>query len=251
MVDRVVPESEVITSFYLVPRDGGPIMAFRPGQYLTFQLDIPGHGQVVRNYSLSCAPGQDAYRISVKREGAPDDAPDAPAGVASNYLHDQGGPGTLVRVSAPAGDFFLGAQDSRPLVLLSGGVGLTPILSMLDTLVAQGGQRDIWYVHAALSGRHHAMKQHLKEVVANHPGVRSIVFYEFPTPEDVQGRDYDEPGRITMAWLKQTVPLAEAEFYFCGPKGFMRMLAIGLRALDVPGERIHFEFFGPAEALYA
>ena len=251
MVDRVVPESEIITSFYLRPRDGGPIMGFKPGQYLTFQLDIPGHGQVVRNYSVSCVPGQGYYRISVKREGAPDDAPDAPPGLASNYLHDQGGPGTVVRVSAPAGDFSLDEQIGRPLVLLSGGVGLTPILSMLDTLVAQDAQRDIWYVHAALSGRHHAMKQHLKEVVAAHPGVRSVVFYEFPTQEDVRGQDYDEPGRITMDWLKQTVPVAEADFYFCGPKGFMRMLAIGLRALDVPDERIHFEFFGPAEALYA
>jgi len=251
VIDRVVPESEVIASFYLRPRDGGPIMGFKPGQYLTFQLDIPGHGQVVRNYSVSCAPGQDSYRISVKREGAPDDTPDAPAGLASNYLHDQGGPGTVVRVSAPAGDFFLGEQDGRPLVLLSGGVGLTPILSMLDTIVTQGGERDVWYVHAALSGRHHAMRQHLKEVIANHPGVRSVVFYEFPTPEDVRGRDYDEEGRITMDWLKQNVPVPEAGFYFCGPKGFMRMLAIGLRALDVPDERIHFEFFGPAEALYA
>jgi nitric oxide dioxygenase len=101
VIDRVVPESEVITSFYLVPRDGRPIMGFKPGQYLTFQLDIPGHGQVVRNYSASCVPGQGYYRISVKREGAPDDAPDAPRGLASNYLHDQGGPGTVVRVSAP------------------------------------------------------------------------------------------------------------------------------------------------------
>ena len=123
VVDRAAPESEVITSFYLRPLDGGPIMGFKPGQYLTFQLDIPGHGQVVRNYSLSCVPGQDSYRISVKREGAPDDA-----------------------------------------------------------LMAQDSQRDIWYVHAALSGRHHAMKQHLKEGIANHPGVRSVVFYEFPDP---------------------------------------------------------------------
>jgi nitric oxide dioxygenase len=251
VIEQVVPESEIITSFYLRPRDGGPIMGFRPGQYLTFQLDIPGHGQVVRNYSASCAPGQDHYRISVKREGAPDDAPDAPAGLASNFLHDQGSPGTVVRVSAPAGDFFLDEQDGRPLVLLSGGVGLTPILSMLDTVVAGGGRRDIWYVHAALSGRQHAMKQHIMEVVAAHPGVRSAVFYEFPTQDDVRGQDYDEPGRITMDWLKRTVPVAEADFYFCGPKGFMRMLAIGLRALDVPDERIHFEFFGPAEALYA
>jgi len=251
VVQQVVPESEVIKSFYLRPRDGGPIMAFQPGQYLTFQLDIPGHGQVVRNYSLSCAPGQDHYRISVKREGPPDDASDAPAGLASNYLHDQGSPGTVVRVSAPAGDFILDEQDGRPLVLISGGVGLTPILSMLDTLVAQAVQREIWYVHAALSGHHHAMRQHIKDVVAAHDRVHAAVFYEFPTPEDVPGRDYDEPGRITMDWLKRTVPMPEADFYFCGPKGFMRMLAIGLRALDVPDERIHFEFFGPAEALYA
>jgi nitric oxide dioxygenase len=188
VVDRVVPESEVITSFYLVPRDGRPIMGFKPGQYLTFQLDIPGHGQVVRNYSVSCVSGQGYYRISVKREGAPDDAPDAPPGLASNYLHDQGGPGTVVRVSAPADDFSLDEQIGRPLVLLSGGVGLTPILSMLDTLVAQDAQRDIWYVHAALSGRHHAMKQHLKEVVAAHPGVRSVVFYEFPTQRTCRAR---------------------------------------------------------------
>ena len=125
----------------------------------------------------------------------------------------------MVRVSAPAGDFFLDAQDSRPLVLLSGGVGLTPILSMLDTLVARGSQRDIWYVHAALSGRQHAMKQHLKEVVAAHAGVRSVVFHEFPTPEDVRGRDYDEPGRITMDWVKQTVPVVAADFYFVDRRG--------------------------------
>ena len=251
VVDRVVPESEIITSFYLRPQDGGPLPTFKPGQYVTLSVDHPTTPTSPRNYSVSCPAGQDYYRISVKREGAPDDAPDAPAGLASNYLHDQGGPGTVVRVSAPAGDFFLGAQDGRPLVLLSGGVGLTPILSMLDTIVSQGGERDVWYVHAALSGRHHAMRQHLKEVIANHPGVRSVIFYEFPTPEDVRGRDYDEEGRITMDWLKQNVPVPEADFYFCGPKGFMRMLAIGLRALDVPDERIHFEFFGPAEALYA
>ena len=95
------------------------------------------------------------------------------------------------------------------------------------------------------------MKQHLQEIAAEHPNVRLAVFYEFPTPEDVQGRDYDQSGRITMQWLKRSVPISETDFYFCGPKGFMRMLALGLRALEVKEDRIYFEFFGPAGDLYA
>jgi nitric oxide dioxygenase len=166
-------------------------------------------------------------------------------------LHDQVNPGAVLRVSAPAGDFILDEDDERPVVLLSGGVGLTPLLSMLDTLVDRGGKRPTWYIHAALSGRQQAMKQHVREVVAAHDAIRSLIFYEFPAPEDVQGQDYDVPGRITVDWLKRTVVMPESAFYFCGPKGFMRMLALGLRALDVPEDRIHFEFFGPAQDLYA
>jgi nitric oxide dioxygenase len=255
VVDRVVPESEVITSFYLRPEDGGQLMAFRPGQYLTLRPELPGHGHLVRNYSVSCAPGRDYYRISVKREDAPEDQPYAPPGMVSTYLHREVAPGATLPVSAPAGDFFLDGSGNgageRPVVLLSGGVGLTPLMSMLDTLVDRGATRDIWYVHAALSGRHHAFREHLREVSAQHPNVRSYAFYEFPTVDDQVGSDYDRPGRITMDWLRHTVPIQEADFYFCGPRGFMRMLAIGLRALDVPEERIHFEFFGPAQALYA
>jgi nitric oxide dioxygenase len=249
-VDRVVGESEVIKSFYLHPSDAGLVMAFRPGQYLTVRLDIPGQEHVVRNYSVSCAPGRDHYRISVKREGPPEEAPYAPPGLASNYLHEEVGPGTVIEVSPPAGDFFLHDAFRRPLVLLSGGVGLTPTVSMLEYLVDRGMPPETWYVHAALSGRQHAMKQHIRDLAANRP-IHPVVFYEYPMPEDVLGRDYDMSGQVTMEWLKGAVPIADADFYFCGPRGFMRMLAIGLRALDVPDERIHFEFFGPAEALYA
>ena len=251
VVDRVVPESEVISSFYLRPADGDALMAFRPGQYLTLRPEVPGHGRLVRNYSLSCAPGRDHYRISVKREDAPDDAPYAPPGLVSTFLHRETGPGTALPVSAPAGDFVLDEESARPVVLLSGGVGLTPMVSMLETLVDKDTSRDVWYAHAALSGRHHALRQHVRELAENRPNVRSFTFYEFPSVDDEVGRDYDQAGRITMDWLKHTVPVQDADFYFCGPRGFMRMLAIGLRALDVPEERIHFEFFGPAQALYA
>jgi nitric oxide dioxygenase len=250
-VDRVVPEGEVIKSFYLEPRDGGPIMPFKPGQYLTFQLDTPEHGQLMRNYSVSCAPGRPYYRISVKRQPPPPGAPDLPPGLASNHLHDHVPPGSTLRVSAPAGDFFLNEASDRALVLLSGGVGLTPMVSMLDALVDRGVQREVWYVHAALSGRDHAMKDHVRDVAAAHDNVHSVVFYEFPTAQDVHKEDYDHSGRITLDWLKRAVPIPEADFYFCGPKGFMRALNLGLRALDVPDDRIHFEFFGPPQDLYA
>jgi nitric oxide dioxygenase len=249
--DRITPESDGIKSFYLRPSDSGPLMAFRPGQYLTVRFGIPGHGTVVRNYSISSAPGRDYYRISVKREDPPVEAPYAPPGLASNFLHAEVGPGSVVRVSPPAGDFYLEEETHRPIALLSGGVGLTPMVSMLEYLVDRGRPPETWFVHAATCGRQHAMKGHIRDIAAANSAIHPVVFYEYPTPEDVRGRDYDMPGRITMEWLKGAVPIADLDFYFCGPRGFMRMLAIGLRALDVPEERIHFEFFGPAEALYA
>ncbi|MGC9665014.1 NO-inducible flavohemoprotein [Planosporangium sp. 12N6] len=250
-VNQVVAESESVTSFYLRPADAGPVMAFRPGQYLTVRLEVPGYGAVVRNYSISHAPGRGQYRISVKREGPPPEAPYAPPGVASNFLHEEVGVGSVVRLGPPAGEFVLDETSHRPVALLSGGVGLTPTVSMLEYLVDRGHPPETWYVHAVRCGREHAMKQHVRELAATTGAVHAVVFYEHPDPADVPGRDYDHPGRVTMEWIKGTLPVADADFYFCGPKGFMRMLAIGLRALDVPDERIHFEFFGPAEALYA
>lgn len=187
----------------------------------------------------------------MKREAAPEHAPAAPEGLMSSFLHERATPGTTLELRTPAGDFFLDDEEQRPVVLLSGGVGLTPMLSMLDELVARDTARDVWFIHAAQSGRHHALRDHVKEVAAAHPNVRSVAIYEVPDPADRPGVDYDESGRITMDWLKQTVPVAESDFYFCGPRGFMRMLGIGLRALDVPEERIHFEYFGPAGTLYA
>ena len=251
VVDRVERESDVIKSFYLRPADDGPIMAFEPGQYLTFQLDTAEHGQVVRNYSISSAPSRNRYRISVKREEPPADGAQVPPGLASTFLHDHVGPGSSVRVSAPAGDFFLQARDHCPIVLLSGGVGLTPMVSILDTLVDRRAARPVFYVHAALSGREHAMKDHVRRVAAGHDDVNAVVFYEFPRDDDVLGEDYDVPGRITLDWVKRELPTGEADFYFCGPKGFMRMLALGLRAIGVHEEHIHFEFFGPPQDLYA
>lgn len=192
-----------------------------------------------------------ALASAVKRQPPPPGAPDFPPGLASNHLHDRVPPGSTRRVSAPAGDLFLNEASDRALVLLSGGVGLTPMVRMLDALVDRGVQREVWYGHAALSGRDHAMKDHVRDVAAAHDNVHSVVFYEFPTAQDEHKEDYDHSGRITLDWLKGAVPIPEADFYFCGPKDFMRALNLGLRALDVPDDRIHFEFFGPPQDLYA
>jgi len=244
VIDTVRPESDIITSFTLKPADGGPIMAFKPGQYLSFQIDVPGHGPVVRNYSLSNAPGADHYRISVKREAAP--------ALVSNFLHDHAVPGTVLKVAAPAGDFFLNDPIAgRPVVLLSGGVGLTPMISMLDSIAAHGAQRPTWFIHGTRSGSHHALKDHVRTLAASHDGINAVTFYEEPHPTDVEGRDYDHAGRISLEWLTRSVPMADADFYFCGPRPFLKLFAQGLRDSGVSSDRIHFEFFGPADDLYA
>ncbi|WP_037453192.1 NO-inducible flavohemoprotein [Skermanella stibiiresistens] len=252
VVDRVVPESGIITSFHLKPADGGPLMAFKPGQYLTFRIDIPGHGPVVRNYSLSRGPGGDHYRISVKREPAPADKPEAGPGLVSNFLHDHGAPGMTLSVAAPAGDFVLDDPAAeRPVVLLSGGVGLTPLVSMLDGIAASGSKRPTWFIHGTRCGDHHALKEHVRTVAAAHENIESITFYEAPGERDVAGRDFDHAGLITAEWLRRTVPLAEADIYLCGPKAFMRMVVGSLRDMGVAPDRVHHEFFGPADELRA
>src|SRR5271166_5350131 len=141
-VESTKPESEVIRSFVLAPKDGQGVMRHRPGQYLTFALDVPGAGHLKRNYSISSGPNDQSYRISVKREARPG----VPPGLASNWLHDHAGPGSVLRIAPPAGEFFLDEREGNPVVLLSGGVGLTPLLSMLEHIVHSGNGRPTWYI---------------------------------------------------------------------------------------------------------
>ncbi len=238
---EVRPESSVITSFVLKPKDGGPILRHRPGQYLTFWFDIPGHAPVKRNYSISCAPNDETYRISVKREEH---------GLASGWLHDHARVGTILKVGAPAGDFFLPETPQRPVVLLSGGVGLTPMVSMLETLVASHPQATVHYVHGARDARAHAMGQHIRNLVAAHPQARSTVFYEVPS-NDAENAGCDHHGMISGGWLATQTPVAEADYYLCGPRPFLRTLVADLKSVGVSTDRIHYEFFGPADEVLA
>ena len=236
-------ESDVITSFLLRPADGEPVLHHRPGQYLTFWFDIPGHHPFKRNYSISSAPNGQTYRISVKRE---------PQGVVSRWLHDSVEPGAMLKVAPPTGEFFLRQAQVRPVVLVSGGVGLTPLMSMLETVAARDPGPAVHYVHGTKHGGTHAMGRRARELVAQSDGrIRITTFYEQPRPEDRRGQDYDEEGLISVDWLDQNTPLQEADYFLCGPRGFLRAFVSGLARAGVAADRIHYEFFGPADELLA
>jgi nitric oxide dioxygenase len=241
-IDAKVRESEIITSFILRPVDGVTVVRHRPGQYLTFQIPVPGLPPQRRNYSISSAPNGETYRISVKRE---------PHGLVSKVLHDSIEVGSLLHVAPPTGDFFLASEQERPVVLLSGGVGLTPMVAMLETIAANGCSRPVHYVHGALDGRMHAMGKHVRALTAKRPHLTSAIFYQAPLEEDERGVHYDYDGFITVDWLTANTPIKEADYYICGPKPFLATFVNGLSRSGVPNDRIHYEFFGPADDLAA
>ncbi|MBS0639417.1 MAG: NO-inducible flavohemoprotein [Proteobacteria bacterium] len=244
VIEKVADESSIIRSFVLVPADGGAVVAHKPGQYLGFALDLPGVGKLRRNYSISCAPNNKAYRITVKREAAPG----VPPGAASNWLHDHATPGTVLRVAPPAGDFFLDTESNGPVALVSGGVGLTPMVSMLETIAATQKDRPVLWVHGSLNGRVHAMRGHVRDLGHSLTDFRSAVVYADPRPQDRAGVDYDTHGLITAPWLVQAARPGTT-FYLCGPRPFLRSLVSELHRQGVPASQVRYEFFGPADEL--
>jgi nitric oxide dioxygenase len=224
----------------LRPEDDQPVLHHQPGQYLTLWIDIPGQHPLKRNYSISGAPNGRTYRISVKRE---------PQGIASTWLHDAADVGTALKVAPPAGEFFLNEESPRPVVLLSGGVGLTPMMSMLETIAARYPNKAVYYVHGTLNGATHAMKDRVRAFAETCPNIRATTFYVEPRPEDRLGADYDHEGLITMDWLRANTPLTEAGYYLCGPRPFLQAFVGGLALAGVRSSRIHYEYFGPADEI--
>ncbi len=237
VVTAKVKETDEITSFHLAPADGRALEPFRTGQHLPVELDIPGQSAPVgRSYSLSGAPGQGTYRLSIKRETH---------GLASRHLHDNVEVGDLIRARRPSGDFVI-PDDRSPLVLVSAGVGLTPMVSMLHAALSNETSRLVWYVHGARNGAHHALKSEVDALAAKHPGVRTQVHYTRPRPNDQIGVDFQVEGRVTAEQLVQLNAGADAQYMLCGPVPFLTDLKVGLEAAGVASERIHFETFGPS-----
>ena len=230
-----VEESSVITSFYFEPVDDNGVPDFEPGQFISIVLDVAGNS-LRRNYSLSNAPGETYLRISVKRE---------PQGVVSNFLHNKLAPGDEVTLLPPCGDFVL-RRNSKPLVLVTGGVGITPAISMLNAEASSG--REVRFIHAAIDSKVHAFKAHVDQLAAANENVSRLYVYSDPG----QGCEPHATGFITAELLAKQLPAdCDVEFYFLGPKPFMRAALSIATELGVPKEQGHFEFFGPSEALVA
>jgi uncharacterized protein len=247
VVQRKVEEADHQCSFYLAPHDGKGLPEFKPGQYLTFQLPVPGQVKpIIRCYSLSDRPRLDYYRVTIKRVPAPKDVAGAAPGLGSNYFHDHVKEGDIIDVKAPGGHFFLDPAERGGVVLIGGGIGITPMLSMLHTLVALQSRREVWLFYAVQNGRDHIMKDVLRTVGRESPNVRVVICYSRPNPEDVAGQHYDEPGRASVELFRRLLPSNNFDFYMCGPGGLMESLTRDLQAWGVPESRVHFETFGPS-----
>ncbi|QOY35059.1 NO-inducible flavohemoprotein [Anaerobacillus isosaccharinicus] len=247
VVNEKIKESDVITSFYLKPEDGGNLAKFEPGQYISIKAVIDGEEYThIRQYSLSDSPGKDYYRISVKRE---DKRENAPEGIVSNFLHDAVNVGDVLEITSPAGDFVLNMETQLPIVLISGGVGLTPMVSMLKTLADIKPEKEVTYIHAAISGQTHSLQEEVSKIASENKNISTFICYEAPTETDLKAGNYQKEGYIDLPWLQSILKTNQAEFYFCGPVPFMKVINEALTKWGVPKERIHFEFFGPAADL--
>lgn len=244
LVTRKVVESETITSFYLASPEGHPLPPFLPGQYLAVKAHVADAPfQQIRQYSLSGTNDGKTYRISVKRELAPGHIAAANNGLISNHLHDDVNEGDTILAHVPQGDFTL-RRNERPVVLLSGGVGMTPAICMLHHLAAQPS-RPVLFIHAAQQGSHHAFRDEVQALTSANPHLRSLVFYEKPSSSDRVGTDYDHVGRISVETLQSHLPQQPADFYYCGPVGFMNAVDVILDSLNIPLDCRYSEAFAP------
>jgi uncharacterized protein len=244
-VTQKVMECADTFSFYLKPHDGKALPPFKPGQYLTFQLNVPGLGKpIVRCYSLSDCAKRTHYRVTIKRCPPPSEG-GHPPGVGSSYFCDHVKVGDILDVKAPNGHFFLEMEKERPVVLISGGVGVTPMVSMANALLEAGSTREIWFFHGARNGSDHMFKNYM-QLLADHKNVHVHVCYSKPSGSDAKGSDYHHESRVSVDLFKQLLPSNNYEYFLCGPGAFMESITEDLRKWGVPDEWVHFEAFGPA-----
>jgi ferredoxin-NADP reductase/MOSC domain-containing protein YiiM len=239
-VTAVTRETESVISIRLEDPKGAPLPAARPGQWLTLRVEPDNQqGSVLRNYSLSGPPDAGYYRITVKREHD---------GAASGYLHTRLAVGDQLGIAAPRGTFILD-RTHAPALLISAGIGATPVLAMLQALAAEHSDREIWWLHGARNQAEHPFAAEAQALLASLPNMRRHVYYSRPGPDDLKGQDFDSAGRLTASVLAELEPPLDAQAYLCGPAPFMDEISAGLAAMGIDASRIHTEPFGPAPAV--
>ncbi|MGH7098180.1 MAG: SRPBCC family protein [Stellaceae bacterium] len=245
-VFKTEPESEIITSFYLRRLDGKPLDPWEPGQFLPIRVRVPGEEQpALRTYTISTTPNPDHYRLSIRR--GEDNA------LVSRFLQAHAKPGFRIEALRPRGKFVLDPLSERPVVMLSGGVGLTPMIAMAGQIVAEGERtgrfRPLTFIHGTANGRVHAFAEHVRALAARHPAMTVHVRYSRPDAADRLGVTHDGEGHVTLDVLKEVLPFGDYDFYLCGPPGFMQSLYDGLAGFGVRPERLHCESFATGAAL--
>jgi ferredoxin-NADP reductase len=238
-VANINKESDNVTSIILEPTDGQPLAVFRAGQFVVLRLLVdPGKSPVLRSYSLSDLPGADHFRISVKSELN---------GIGSPFLCNRAR-GDLLDVSAPRGSFTL-RPGQNPVVLLSAGVGATPVMSMLHSLAADKSQREIWWVYGARNSVDHPFAEESRSLLKQLSRGRGYFVYSRPAAIDKAGADFDAPGHIDAALLERIGVSRNSDFYLCGPTSFLQNMRDGLRNWGVLGGNVHTEIFGALESI--
>jgi hypothetical protein len=236
-------------SFYLEPVDGVPLSDFMPGQFLTFGLDVSSGDAartLTRCYSLSDRPEAKAYRVTIKRVPAPAGQPGLPPGASSNHFHDRVHEGDVLRLKAPSGHFHIDPDPAVPAVLIAGGIGITPMMSMLRWCLAEQPDRTVHLFYGLRHRAEHAFKATLEALALAHPHFHLHVVYSQPGAEDQPGRDYQHVGHVDLELLRRTLLHGRHQFYVCGPPPMMQSLVPALAGWGVAAQDIHYEAFGPA-----
>ena len=244
------PESNVITSFYLKPDDSESLPIFLPGQYITVRVSTSDGSTTMRNYSLSDRPGMDYFRISVKKEISDNHCD--PKGYVSNKLHDEINVGDTLEIGPPCGEFTLNIKDKhdRPLVLMAAGVGITPIISILNSALESMPNRKIFLIHGCLNEEVQAFKATIDDLADKYNNLQIHYRYSDINPEnEVLNEKYCSQGFVDADLIESLVPNRHADYYFCGPKPFMMNIYQDLLRWGIPASQVHFEFFGPKQEL--
>jgi len=240
-VDNIVTESSNIKSFYLKRKDNKSVESYLPGQFIAVRVKSNNYGkELIRNYTISDSPGKGYLRLTIKKEEN---------GLASKYFHDELEIGDSVEISNPTGNFHLKPGNSKSIVLISGGVGITPMQSMLEYIAEYEPGKTVFFLHSSLNKAVQPMLVRLRELNAKHGSMYLSIHHSYPQEDEIPGLDYDYDGLISKEYLESVLPKTEADIFLCGPTSFMEAMYKHLTDLGIKEETINYEFFGEGKKL--